>query len=576
MGSRRERTLAVVAAWLRAGPVQLWLAVGFYLALDLVYFGAPALAHFGRQCVCGGGGTGDPYTYMWFLAWWPHALLGGHDPFVTNALFAPDRISLGAIDVVPGPALLLAPVTLLLGPLITYNLVALAAPVLAATAAFSLCRYVTRKPAAAVVGGYIFGFSPYMLGHLQGHLDLILVFPIPIAVLIALRAVRGEISDRRFLVLMTILFAFFFLCSQELTATLVIMGTASLALGYAFAPGARSGIRHAVRLALIAGAVAALIDGAFIYAALSGEVLQSFFNRYSDTVVADILGFFVPTDVIGIGHGWFGSVSHRFVGGTPENGVYVGIPLALAVLYYCARRWREPATRVLTVLLVLVIVVSLGSHLHVGGDARFQLGTHHTIPLPWYGVSRLGFLREVAPARFGVYLFLIVALIVALALAQAAGRKALVGTWSLAALGILALVPNTGADAWSSTPANPRLFTTDRYQRVIAPGETVLALPFADHGDSMLWQAETGFHFRLAEGYVGALVPADYSASLQTVPEANPTLAPDPAAVRAYLAARHVGVVVLDPMAASPWAAVLTALGLRAERVGGALVYPVT
>ena len=69
--------------------------------------------------------------------------------------------------------------TLLFGPIVSYNLLMLASPVLAAFFAFLLCRYITRSFAASLVGGYLFGFSAYMLGQLLGHLHLVLIFPIP-------------------------------------------------------------------------------------------------------------------------------------------------------------------------------------------------------------------------------------------------------------------------------------------------------------------------------------------------------------------------------------------------------------
>ena len=520
--------------------------------------------------MCGAGG--DPFDYMWFLAWWPHALLHGQDPFITHALFAPDRVNLGAVDVIPGPALLLTPVTLAFGPLVSYNVLALAAPVLAAAFGFLLCRYVSRSAAAGVVGGYIFGFSPYMLGHLQGHLDLMLIFPVPAAVYLVLRLMNNEIAGRRFIALMTVTLAFLFLCSQEIAATFVLVGALTLALAYLFAPSSRANLGRVLKLTSLAGAAAVVIDGVFIYAAMTGEVLNRFFNHYSDTIVADPLGFFVPTDVLWVGHAWFASLASKFSGGTPENGVYVGIPFALLIAYYVISRWRRPSSRILLVTLALVLVASLGSHLHVAGNDHFHIGSHHTIPLPWLALSQLPFARQIAPARFGVYLFLIVALIVAMLLGQVRGRRA-AAAWMIAALGVLALVPNIGSGAWKSAPDNPTLFTADRYQSVIGPSETVLALPFADAGDSMLWQAETGFRFKLAEGYVGALLPSDYVASLQSVPGRNPTLPPDPNAVRTYIVRRHVAIVVVDGAAPGPWPGVLAAAGLRPQAVGGVLLY---
>ncbi|MDQ6806112.1 MAG: hypothetical protein M3065_14400, partial [Actinomycetota bacterium] len=175
---------AAERAWRWLGRHPLALALSVYLAVDIAYFGARVIPNIGHTCACRAGA--DPTSYMWFLAWWPHALLHGINPFVTNVLFAPGTTNLGAVDVVPGAAILASPITLLFGPLVAYNVLALAAPLLAAFFAFLLCRYITAGTLASLVGGYIYGFSPYMLGHMQGHLDLVMIFPVPAAVLLTL------------------------------------------------------------------------------------------------------------------------------------------------------------------------------------------------------------------------------------------------------------------------------------------------------------------------------------------------------------------------------------------------------
>jgi len=49
-----------------------------------------------------------------------------------------------------------------------------------AESAFLLCRYITGKFFPSVCGGYLFGFSPYMLGHmLLGQPNLTLIFGVP-------------------------------------------------------------------------------------------------------------------------------------------------------------------------------------------------------------------------------------------------------------------------------------------------------------------------------------------------------------------------------------------------------------
>jgi uncharacterized membrane protein YkvI len=89
---------------------------------------------------------------------------------------------------IPVPALLVAP-TLIAGPLVAYNVLILLSVVLATGSAYLLCRELTGRFVPSLVGGLLFGLSPYMLGHtLSEHLDLTFVFPVPLLVLLAVRS----------------------------------------------------------------------------------------------------------------------------------------------------------------------------------------------------------------------------------------------------------------------------------------------------------------------------------------------------------------------------------------------------
>jgi len=117
----------------------------------------------------------DPSQYMWALAWWPHALARRLNPFMVSAVWAPLDYNLAWFTSIPGPSLIMWPVTRLLGPVVAYNLWCLLAPATAAWSAFILCRYIARSFWSALLGGYLFGFSSYMVGQMFGHLDLSLI-----------------------------------------------------------------------------------------------------------------------------------------------------------------------------------------------------------------------------------------------------------------------------------------------------------------------------------------------------------------------------------------------------------------
>ncbi|MDQ6775135.1 MAG: hypothetical protein M3071_02705, partial [Actinomycetota bacterium] len=218
---------------------------------------------------------------------------------------------------------------------------------------------------------------------------------------------------------------------------------------------------------------------------------------------------------------------------------------------------------ILLVMLALVVLLMLGPHMHLAGQ--------RTVPLPWGGLDRLPLLDRVAPVRMGIYMFLIVAIIVALWLGQARPGRVGAAKWVIAAAALVALVPNLGSGLWHTRIENPPLFTTSAYRSVVRPGSIVLPLPFAMWGSSMLWQAETGFSFRMADGYVGALLPSGYARDLGVL--SSPQIQPQPPALAAFLAKRRVNVVLVDAHNSGPWPKALSALGLHPRLMGGVLVY---
>src|SRR2546423_4445732 len=138
-------------SWLQ-GRYRTPLAVlGGYVVLSLVFFGAPVLRAPGTVALGAGKYPDDPSLFMWMLAWWPHAVAHGLDPLVTRLLFAPDGFNLTWTTSIPGPSLAVAPITLLAGPVVSYNVLALLAPALSAFTAFLLCRHVTGRTWPAVV-----------------------------------------------------------------------------------------------------------------------------------------------------------------------------------------------------------------------------------------------------------------------------------------------------------------------------------------------------------------------------------------------------------------------------------------
>ncbi|HTO26787.1 MAG TPA: hypothetical protein VMJ49_12850, partial [Gaiellaceae bacterium] len=117
-------------------------ALAVYALVAFLVFGVGTLTRPGSRYV----GTGaDPESFIWLFAWWPHAILHGMNPFVTHAAWAPSGVNLAWTALLPGPALLFAPLTLAVGPVLSYSIAAVLMPAITAWAAFLLCRHLTRQ-----------------------------------------------------------------------------------------------------------------------------------------------------------------------------------------------------------------------------------------------------------------------------------------------------------------------------------------------------------------------------------------------------------------------------------------------
>jgi len=197
----------------------------FFLTFSILLFGRGLAAHLATAYL---GRETDPGVHMWFFNWWRFSLAHGLNPFITDFVWAPLGINLAWTTCVPLPSLISIPLQVTVGEPATYNIIAMLLVPLAALSAFLLCRRVTGAFWPSVLGGYIFGFSPYMLGQVLGHLVEFAVFPVPLIVLLTLKRLDNEISSPRYAIGLAALLIVQFLFAVELCATVTMVG------GFAF------------------------------------------------------------------------------------------------------------------------------------------------------------------------------------------------------------------------------------------------------------------------------------------------------------------------------------------------------
>ncbi len=433
-----------------------------YSLISFLYLGILPLIRGGPQYV---GFGYDPQIFIWSFAWWPHAILHGLNPFVTHVVWSPAGVNLTWATTVPGLSLLFAPLTLLFGPIFAFDVAAVLMPALAAWAGYLLCRYLTHALWPSLVGGYLFGFSSYLIAQTGGgHLNLGSVFLFPLVALVVLRFLDGELGRRGLVVRLGPLIALQILFSTEVAFTLSLALAGALVLCFAVVPVRRRAVVASVLPLAVAYLLAMALTSPLLYYALSDFQRGAFYAPGSLT--ADLLNFVIPTKITAIGGGLFSSISHRFTGNLSEQGAYIGLPALLIVCLFARDRWRSPVGRFLIGCLALAVIVALGANATVEG--------RKTIPLPWSLIQNEPVFDNVLTARFAVYAWLVVAVMVALWTAR---RRAGTLRWLLPLLAVLAIVPDPHAGGFATSYRVPAFFTEQRLPVVPRPGIDHRAVP---------------------------------------------------------------------------------------------------
>jgi hypothetical protein len=428
------------------------------------------------------GNTGDPSIFVWSLAWTPFAVSHGMDPLVTYYLHFPTGVNLMWNTAIVFPALLLAPITAVFGPIAAYKVLLVLAMSLSGWCAYLALRRFTRHRLGAALGGLLYEFSPFMVLQTEGHAQLfIAVFPPLLVIFADEMLVRQHRPAWLIGGLLGLATACQLLTGTELlTLSLLMSLPALVALAVIFRTQVRQRLGYALRVAGYA-IVSFLVLAAFplyiltlgpqrISGALQGFVFQAQPSQFVVPSRWELIGG--PAPVL-------------------DSSVYIGVPLlilAVAVTVWM-RRNAAVVTAAFTVLCTMVL--ALGGHI-------WLLGTRY--PLPWYAAEHLPILDNVLPVRLMVVAYLALGLIVALfvdRVLEAPPRWRVAGL-AAAAVALVPLIPSLPFP--SAQFPIPAFFTDGSAQELPATG-SVLITPYGSAWPQ-LWQAVAGFPFKTQLGQV--------------------------------------------------------------------------
>ena len=436
---------------------------------------------------------------MWFLRWTPFAVGRHISPFFSDYLNHPDGVNLMWNTWVPLPGLLLAPVTLVWGPVLTVNILLTLAYGLSSWSAYLAIRRYLPSHGAAVVGGLIYGFSPAMRAH-SHHLNLILVFLLPLLLILLdeilvrqrgspvwLGGALGGAAAAQALV------------GEELLVAAVLLGAVLLLVLMTMYPRTVAG---RVRFAASALAVAAVIFGAAVAWPFKAQLTGPARVRGDITVAArsfsDVLNPVTPNRELAI------DPPAAHLGDVRGGETYLGVPLLLAVFAVAVARRSRPLVRVAFAIFLVSLVLSFGRQLQVAGQAT-------GVPLPWAAMEHLPLVQQMVPNRLAILTALFAGLLLAVGLSELWQRG---GWWprslavATAAL-VLAFIAPPGPFTSSSVRV-PAFFASSAV-RTLPRDSVALVVPFPRQGirnQPMLWQAKAGMWFKMPGGYFTWTDPA--------------------------------------------------------------------
>lgn len=477
-------------ASLHVAAIATYLIIALVLWAHVWFGGNPA--HL-ITCNCG-----DTTEQVWWLEWLPWALTHGHNPLLTNALWA----RLGGVNALSNtswfaPAAVLSPITLLFGPVASSNVANLLAPVLSGWAAFALAGRLSQRTTIRIIAGGLYAFSPFVVRNtVLGHIDLTLTAYLPLMMLLGLELLSRDARARRVGVLLGLLTILQFFTGLEVLAISAVTG-ALCALGVVISRPRL--VMLARKQLLIAATIGSIIAGVALayplWFYLAGpRHVQGPFWPMGSTKAWRIID---PGPHLFNSNASFSSVG--YLGAKGPGPAFLGFGLLLLVLLSFPL-WRK---RLSSVIIAGVAIVSW----------YLEFSPKHLR-------AKLPFFSSIETVRFALPVSLCVGLLLASSIdgwwsavarrwpsPGAVGRRR-TAQLVIALFVVAAFVPTL--DTYS-VPFRVTTATVPAWYRLnaprLAPGTAVLSLPFAFGVKSqpMAWQAESNIDFNLIGGW--AFVP---------------------------------------------------------------------
>ena len=461
----------------------------------------------GAMAAVGDPGPADNDLIAWFMRYAADAVAHGHLPaLVTTAMNAPHGINLMWNNTVLFPAVVLAPVTLLGGPLAGLTVLATLGYAGSAAAMYWLLRRHGASVLAGALGGAVFGFSPGMVNASVAHYGMQFAVLVPLMIEAVLSIITGRGRPLVAGAWLGVLAAAQLFTGEEMVSDVAIAGLVLMAVLAVSRPSAvRARLGGTVIGLGVAAVVALLLCAHALWIQFHGPLAEHG-SPWSIAQHGNGLGAFVNPQAQLVFHT---ASSAAYAAGHGANAAeyvaYLGPPLLILVAGVTIWYWRDLRVRAAAVTWAVLEALSLG----VNGPL-----------LPFHWLQGLPLLGDMLPSRLsimadgGAAAVLAFGLDLALSSAPRPARPLRrAAPVVVALLAVLPLLPRPVAAI--TAPPVPAGWDTlfARLNLQANASALVVPLPYSQQGETMLWQADTGQPRALVAGWFLGPTPSGRAAS---------------------------------------------------------------
>jgi hypothetical protein len=450
------------------------------------------------------GNPNDTDQFAWYFRYDATAVAHFRLPaLTTDAMNAPQGVSVMWNTFMLLPGMLLAPLTLLAGPQASLTVLMTIGFAGSALAMFAVLRRWGASIPAAGFGGAVYGFSPALIQSSLGHYDLQFAVLPPLIVDAAMRLASGRCGAGRRAAArcgawLGLLVAAQVFMAEELLFDTGLAAAIMAAVAVASRPRRWAGRVREVAIGLAAGTgVAAAIAGYPLWVQFFGPLRQQSSPFTPDYFKNDLAGFVQPSSFMLLHTASGAAFADAFQGKPPEYLAYLGWPMLIVIAIVTVRFWRVLPVRAAAVTFAVLAVFSLGGTLLAGGVE------HAGIKLPWYWLQTLPLTGAVIPDRFSIVADGAAAAAFAFGF-DAARRQWPKASQIVAGLAVIAIIPLVPAPlpagTASSVPAG--WSTTIAALRLPANAHVLIVpIPVSTFTEPLRWQADTGQPASVVGGY---------------------------------------------------------------------------